>query len=119
MTFDTFNILILLGTLKQPSIQKPCISVGTLRITFQKLRVNNAHLLDIHCPARNTVAILIHNDYEVKLTDFLCHHNISIKADFNPSSNKILAVIKYFFLIADERDTIASQVQKTRIERAL
>ncbi|KAI7906273.1 uncharacterized protein BX663DRAFT_529099 [Cokeromyces recurvatus] len=98
---------------------KARIPVGTLHTTFRKLGVNNARLLDIHYPARNTVAILIHNDYETEFTDLLRHHNITIKADFNPSSGKILADPKYSTLTTNERDVIASDLQQTRLERAL
>ncbi|KAI7904927.1 uncharacterized protein BX663DRAFT_549795 [Cokeromyces recurvatus] len=98
---------------------KARIPVGTLRTTFRKLGVNTARLLNIHYSARNTVAILIHNDYETEFTDLLRHHNITIKADFNPSSGKILADPKYSTLTTNERDAIASDLQQTRLERAL
>lgn len=98
---------------------KARIPVGTLRTTLRKLGVNNARLLDIHYPARNTVAILIHNDYEKEFTELIHHHNITIKADFNPSSGEILADPKYSTMTQDERDTIATELQTTRIERAL
>ncbi|KAG0755558.1 hypothetical protein G6F16_011315 [Rhizopus arrhizus] len=98
---------------------KAPIPVGTLRTTLRKVGVNNARLLDIHYPARNTLAILIHNDYEKEFTELIHHHNITIKADFNPSSGEILADPKYSTMTQDERDTIATELQTTRIERAL
>ncbi|KAG1522038.1 hypothetical protein G6F47_007160 [Rhizopus delemar] len=98
---------------------KARIPVGTLRTTFRKLGVNNARLLDIHYSARNTAAILIHNDYKEEFTTILKHRNVSLKNDFNPFSGDILADPKYSQLTPSERDTIASEIQQTRLERAL
>ncbi|KAG1145201.1 hypothetical protein G6F37_005599 [Rhizopus arrhizus] len=64
-------------------------------------------------------SILIHNDYEEEFTELIHHHNITIKVDFNPSSGEILADPKYSTMTQDERDTIATELQTTRIERAL
>lgn len=98
---------------------KARIPVGTLRTTFRKLGINNARLLDVHYPARNIVAILIHNDYEQEFKDLLRHHNVPIKEDFTPFSGTILADPKYADLLPEERDSIATEIQKTRLERAL
>ncbi|KAG1447607.1 hypothetical protein G6F46_011472 [Rhizopus delemar] len=73
----------------------------------------------IHYPARNTAAILIHNDYKEEFTTILKHRNVSLKNDFNPSSGDILADPKYSHLTPSERDIIASEIQQTRLERAL
>jgi hypothetical protein len=97
---------------------KARVPVGTLRTTFRKLGVNNARLLDIHYPACNTVAILIHNDYETDFIDLLRRHNIPTKADFNPSSGSILAYPKFTNLTPAEREATASTLQRTRIARA-
>lgn len=98
---------------------KARIPVGTLRTTFRKLGINNARLLDVHYPARNTVAILIHNDYEQEFVDLLRHHNVPIKEDFTPFSGTILADPKYAELPTEERDSIATSLHQTRLERAL
>ncbi|EIE76086.1 hypothetical protein G6F46_009481 [Rhizopus delemar] len=50
---------------------KARIPVGTLHTMFRRIGVNNARLLDIHYPTRNTAAILIHNDFETKFTELL------------------------------------------------
>ncbi|KAG1376133.1 hypothetical protein G6F61_007863 [Rhizopus arrhizus] len=98
---------------------KARIPVGVLQTTFRKLEVNNVHFLDIHYPARNTAAILIHNDYEDKLIDILKHRNVFLKNDFDPSSGDILTDPKYSHLTTCERDTIAFEIQQTHLERAL
>ncbi|KAG1367300.1 hypothetical protein G6F61_013028 [Rhizopus arrhizus] len=98
---------------------KARIPVGTLRTTFRKLGINNARLLDVHYPARNIAAILIHNDYEQEFKDLLRHHNVPIKDDFKPFSGTILADPKYADLPSEERDSIATELQKTRLSRAL
>jgi hypothetical protein len=98
---------------------KARIPVGALRTTFRKLGVNNARFLDIHYPARNTAAILIHNDYKDELIDILKHRNVSLKNEFGPSSGDILTDPKYSHLTTSERDTIAFEIQQTHLERAL
>lgn len=98
---------------------KARIPVGTLRTTFRKLGINNARLLDVHYPARNIAAILIHNDYGQDFKDLLHHHNVPIKDDFKPFSGTILANPKYAELSSEERDSIVTELQKIRLSRAL
>ncbi|KAG1126050.1 hypothetical protein G6F42_008163 [Rhizopus arrhizus] len=98
---------------------KARIPVGTIRTTFRKLGVNNARLLDIHYPARNTVAVLIHNDYEAEFVELLTRKNVHIRTDFTPFNGKILADPKYTSLPQEERDSIAIRLQKLRLSRAL
>ncbi|KAG1136615.1 hypothetical protein G6F37_012520 [Rhizopus arrhizus] len=98
---------------------KARIPVGTLRTTFRKFGINNARLLDVHYPARNIAAILIHNDYEQEFKDLLRQHHVPIKDDFKPFSGTILADAKYADLLSEERDSIATELQMTRLSRAL
>ena len=65
------------------------------------------------------MVILIHNDYETDFIDLLRRYNIPTKADFNPSSGSILADPKFTNLTPAERDATASELQRTRIARAL
>jgi hypothetical protein len=98
---------------------KARIPVGTLRMMFRRMGVNNARLLDIHYPARHTAAVLIHNDFESEFVDLLTKHRISRNENFNPNSGSILEDPNLKDLSTTERDEIARRHQTTRLERAV
>ncbi|KAG1544928.1 hypothetical protein G6F49_010947 [Rhizopus delemar] len=98
---------------------KSRIPVGTLRTMFRRIGVNNARLLDIHYPTRNTAAILIHNDFETGFTELLKKHGITLNENFDPNNGSILEDPKLKSLSDSERDELAKQHQITRLERAV
>ncbi|KAG1641895.1 hypothetical protein G6F44_005378 [Rhizopus delemar] len=95
------------------------IPVGTLRAMFRRIGVNNARLLDIHYPTRNTAAILIHNDFETEFTELSKKHHITLNENFDPNNGSILEDPKLKSLSDSERDELAKQYQITRLERAV
>ncbi|KAG1175584.1 hypothetical protein G6F36_011071 [Rhizopus arrhizus] len=98
---------------------KSRIPVGTLRTMFRRIGVNNARLLDIHYPTRNTAAILIHNDFETEFTELSKKHHITLNENFDPNNGSILEDPKLKSLSDSERDELAKQYQITRLERAV
>ncbi|CAO0803420.1 unnamed protein product [Mucor circinelloides] len=98
---------------------KTRIPVGTLRKMFRRTGINNARLLDIHCSARHTAAVLIHNDFESDFVDLLQKHRISHDENFNPNSGTILEDLKLKDLSDTERDEFARTQQIKRLESAV
>ncbi|KAG0752341.1 hypothetical protein G6F35_012277 [Rhizopus arrhizus] len=84
-----------------------------------KTKVSNTFMSPRKPEFQNIAAILIHNDFEQEFKDLLRHHNVPIKDDFKPFSGTILADPKYADLSSEERDSIATELQKTRLSRAL
>lgn len=50
---------------------KDRIPFGQLRTHLRRLEINNSRILDIHYPARNLAALLVHNNYATELKDHL------------------------------------------------
>ncbi|KAL9558700.1 hypothetical protein PS6_001168 [Mucor atramentarius] len=76
---------------------KARIPVGTLRKMFRRMGINNARLLDIHCPK----------------------HRISHDENFNPNSGSILEDPKLKDLSDTERDDFTRTQQIKRLESAV
>ncbi|KAI9473768.1 MAG: hypothetical protein EXX96DRAFT_579264, partial [Benjaminiella poitrasii] len=55
-----------------------------LRDKLAYLKVNNWRVLDIHFPARQVVALLVHNDYASELCSLFAAAGITPLVDFNP-----------------------------------
>ncbi|KAG1422889.1 hypothetical protein G6F58_003063 [Rhizopus delemar] len=69
---------------------KARVPVGQLRSRLYKLDINNNRILDIHCPNRNVVALLVHNDYADELRSHLRKFKVTLKDDFDPCDPMIL-----------------------------
>jgi hypothetical protein len=63
---------------------KARVPIGQIRSHLRKLDINNNHIIDIHYPDSNIVALLIHNDYEDELRQQLQRFKVTIKENFNP-----------------------------------
>ncbi|KAI8330247.1 hypothetical protein EDC96DRAFT_579931 [Choanephora cucurbitarum] len=80
---------------------KARISVGQLR----RLNINSSRILDIHYPARNIVAILVHSDYALDLKSHLKQVKITTKDDFDPCNGQNLLDPRYLGNTLEERDS--------------
>ncbi|ORE02359.1 hypothetical protein BCV72DRAFT_265253 [Rhizopus microsporus var. microsporus] len=97
---------------------KARVPVGQLRTRLRKLEVNNSRILDIHYPAHNTVALLVHNDYAPELKSHLQKFKVRIIDNFDPCDGSILMDPKYD-QCSKERDHLALKFHCERVRRAL
>ncbi len=98
---------------------KARVPVGQLRTRLRKLEINNSRILDIHYPARNTVALLVHNDYAPELKSHLQKFKVRIIDNFDPCDGSILMDPKYDQCSKEERDHLALKFHCERVRRAL
>jgi TolA-binding protein len=89
--------------------------------TRQKLRsvgIQTHRILDIHYPARNTIGLMVHEDYETAIRNSLSKHDIPL-LDFDPLDPNNLENPKYEDMEVTARYEQAVYNQKTRLLRAL
>ncbi|KAI7902136.1 uncharacterized protein BX663DRAFT_552560 [Cokeromyces recurvatus] len=98
---------------------KARIPVGKLRTTLRRLGIPNVRLLDIHYPARNLVAILVHMDYVSEFKSTLQQRGVTVDEDFDPFNGKTIMDPKYKDHTDFQCDQIASFIHKRRLETAL
>ncbi|KAI7902137.1 uncharacterized protein BX663DRAFT_552561 [Cokeromyces recurvatus] len=98
---------------------KTRIPVGKLRTILRHLGISNGQLLDIHYPARNLAAILVHNDYSSELKSTLKQRGVTVDEEFDPSNGKTLMDPKYNDHSEYQRDQIGSFIHKRRLATAL
>ncbi|KAG0763645.1 hypothetical protein G6F57_007526 [Rhizopus arrhizus] len=98
---------------------KARVPVGQLRSRLYKLDINNNRILDIHCPNRNVVALLVHNDYADELRSHLRKFKVTLKDDFDPCDPMILHDPRYSDSTTEERTNIVFMHHCNRMERAL
>ncbi|EIE82011.1 hypothetical protein G6F55_011139 [Rhizopus delemar] len=98
---------------------KARVPFGQLRSRLRRLEINNSRILDINYPARNVVALLVHNDYAPELKEHLKKFRIQVKEDFDPCDGSILKDPKYENSSNEERDNMAYMHHCNRMERAL
>ncbi|CEG65491.1 hypothetical protein RMATCC62417_02272 [Rhizopus microsporus] len=93
--------------------------IGQIRTRLRKLDITNNHILDIHYPGRNVVALLVHNDYVNELRKQLERFKVTLKDDFDPCDSKVLRDPKYADLSPEERANLALMYHSDRMARAL
>ncbi|KAI8977939.1 hypothetical protein BDB01DRAFT_700219, partial [Pilobolus umbonatus] len=64
--------------------------ISSMRSKLRKLGLQSGRILDVHFPANQVVALLVHNDYVNDVEDLLNRQKITLLADFNPLSGDIL-----------------------------
>lgn len=70
--------------------------ISAVRYKLRGLGVNpTSRIIDIHFPARQTVALLIHNDFEEDLIKILAQSGIKPLANFDPIDPSHLMDLKY------------------------
>jgi hypothetical protein len=88
------------------------------RKKLRKLGIQTHRLLDIHFPARNVIAILIHEDYGMSLREIFESHHIEL-LDFDPLDPDHLEDPEYKDLDEDSRQYKTEELHKERLFRAL
>lgn len=90
-----------------------------LRKFFSSINVDNGRILDITFPAKETITILIHEDFKDELTQILKNNNIKTDEKFNPLDEKHVADIRFQTLNKEQRSDIAHALQRDRCIRTL
>ncbi|KAG1435718.1 hypothetical protein G6F56_013863 [Rhizopus delemar] len=91
--------------------------ISSLRAKLQKLKINNARVLDVHYPDRQVVALLLHSDYIADVTAAFAVAKIEPLANFNPLDPALLRDPKLSGLTATERVAKCSEVHQARLKR--
>ncbi|KAI8374598.1 uncharacterized protein BYT42DRAFT_479887, partial [Radiomyces spectabilis] len=95
------------------------IPIGQLRKNLHKIGVDNVRVLDLHYPARQVVAALIHNDYATDFTALFTKHGVHPIADFNPADPKHLGDPQFKDLPITERTAKAQEFFSARMIKAV
>ncbi|CAO3700865.1 unnamed protein product [Rhizopus stolonifer] len=93
--------------------------ISSLRAKLQKLKINNARVLDVHYPDSQVVALLLHSDYIADVTTAFAAAKIEPLADFDPLDPALLRDPKLATLTATERVAKCTEVHQARFVRAL
>ncbi|KAI9498629.1 hypothetical protein BDB00DRAFT_754676, partial [Zychaea mexicana] len=56
----------------------------SIRARFRQLKIDNSYILDVHYPAHDVVALLVHKDFVPHLTAHQSNVNIELIANFVP-----------------------------------
>ncbi|KAI8077403.1 uncharacterized protein B0P05DRAFT_455155, partial [Gilbertella persicaria] len=98
---------------------KARISRKTQRNNLKALGVTNGRVLDIHYPARNVVALLVHNDYRQQLIDTLKKSKVEALESYSPLDPNNLVDPIYNNKSIAEKTKIAAEKHNQRLVRAL
>ncbi|KAI8380020.1 endonuclease-reverse transcriptase-domain-containing protein, partial [Choanephora cucurbitarum] len=93
-----------------------------LSVFRQKLRLiglDNSRVLDVHYPARNVVALLIHTAYKENLLKVLNKYSLPVLTDFDPFSVANVRDPSFASLDSDALTAKARELQQARLVRAL
>ncbi|OBZ80238.1 hypothetical protein A0J61_11714, partial [Choanephora cucurbitarum] len=93
-----------------------------LSVFRQKLRLiglDNSRVLDVHYPARNVVALLIHTAYKEDLLNVLNKYSLPVLTDFNPFSITNIRNPSFASLDSDALTAMTRELQQARLVRAL
>ncbi|KAG1488510.1 hypothetical protein G6F53_013566 [Rhizopus delemar] len=93
--------------------------ISSLRAKLQKLKINNARVLDVHYPDRQVVALLVHSDYVTDLLAAFAKAKVQPIKDFNPLNPDLLRDPKFASLPESDRAAKCTEVHQARLVRAL
>ncbi|KAG1034995.1 hypothetical protein G6F43_013315 [Rhizopus delemar] len=93
--------------------------ISSLRAKLQKLKINNARVLDVHYPDRQVVALLVHTEYTADLLAAFAKAKVQPIEGFNPLSPDLLRDPKYASLPESDRAAKCTEVHQARLVRAL
>ncbi|KAG2224391.1 hypothetical protein INT45_002930 [Circinella minor] len=94
------------------------IPVGKMRGTLRRFGIDNSQILDIQYPARQTIGLLVHNDFTSILLEQLAERNIH-PVPFDPLDSKNIHDQKYENEPLSKRQEIAHELRSTRAKRAI
>ncbi|KAI8380241.1 hypothetical protein BD560DRAFT_323874, partial [Blakeslea trispora] len=95
------------------------IPLGQLRAKLRRLNINNSRVLNIHYPARNIVALLVHNDYAPELRQRFEQFKIPLRDKFDPCDPNVVSDPQHAAKTTQERTDIAHRLHCDRMVRAL
>ncbi|KAI8975792.1 hypothetical protein BDF20DRAFT_880784 [Mycotypha africana] len=90
-----------------------------LRAKLAAIHINPSRILDIQYPAKQTVSLLVHNDYAPIVKQRLTKAKVPILADFDPLSGTILHNTELAALPEAEKQAKAREFHTLRCLRAL
>ncbi|KAI7858779.1 hypothetical protein BDC45DRAFT_497613 [Circinella umbellata] len=97
---------------------KARMPVGRMRASLRQFGVDNSRVLDIQYPARQTIGLLVHNDFTESILQTLKEAGIH-PIDFDPLDPKYVHDPKYSDASQDTRANIAHELQCARALRAI
>jgi hypothetical protein len=93
--------------------------LSVVRRKLRHLGVDNGRILDIHYPARGTVALLLHSGYREEFEAVLKKHNLSPIENFDPTAATNVSDPVYSGLSDEARQLKAKELHQARLLRGL
>ena len=90
-----------------------------MRNSLRDLSFNSGSIVDIHYPAKNVVALLIHNDYHSTAINILKQNDLTPINNFNPLHTDNLADPKFKEATHEERSTQIRNIYENQIHRTI
>jgi hypothetical protein len=95
------------------------LRIGQVRQQLKALIIDNSRIIDVHYPAMNTTALLLHNDLADELTSQLAKAGINPIDSFDPQDHKQLNDPKCNDQSEQKRTIIATTLHRQRMARSL
>lgn len=92
--------------------------IGQMRACLRRFGIENNRVLDIHYPARQTIALLVHNDFVTPMLEKLRAVNIH-QIEFNPLDPNHIHDPKYHDAADEVKAQLAQELQVNRARRAV
>ncbi|KAI8047013.1 uncharacterized protein B0P05DRAFT_567175, partial [Gilbertella persicaria] len=93
--------------------------LSAIRRKLRLIGLDNSRVLDVHYPARNVVALLIHSAYKEDLLKVMAKYSLPVLTDFDPFSAANVKDPAFASLDADALSAKARELQQARLVRAL
>ncbi|KAI8046932.1 uncharacterized protein B0P05DRAFT_454044, partial [Gilbertella persicaria] len=93
--------------------------LSAFRRKLRLIGLDNSRVLDVHYPARNVVALLIHSAYKEDLLKVMAKYSLPVLTDFDPFSGANVKDPAFASLDADALSAKARELQQARLVRAL
>ncbi|KAI8080747.1 uncharacterized protein B0P05DRAFT_539428 [Gilbertella persicaria] len=93
--------------------------LSAFRRKLRLIGLDNSRVLDVHYPARNVVALLIHSAYKEDLLKVMAKYSLPVLTDFDPFSAANVKDPAFASLDADALSAKARELQQARLVRAL
>lgn len=90
-----------------------------MRKSLRDLSFNSGSIVDIHYPAKNVVALLIHNDYQSTATKILQQNDLVPITNFDPLNPDNLADPQFKDASHEERTTQLRTIVDNQIQRTI
>ncbi|KAI8098148.1 uncharacterized protein B0P05DRAFT_520669 [Gilbertella persicaria] len=91
--------------------------LSAFRRKLRLIGLDNSRVLDVHYPARNVVALLIHSAYKEDLLKVMAKYSLPVLTDFDPFSAANVKDPAFASLDADALSAKARELQQARLEQ--